>query len=69
VTIRRVGPGDKPVNPRKSEILTTLMSTALKAVIMSLGLIFELFNQECLGYFPVALKNKMLFFFLEKNSF
>lgn len=39
---RLVGPGDRPVNPRKSEILTTLKVTVLKAAVKSAGLVFEL---------------------------
>ena len=38
---RLLGSGDRPVNPRKSEVLTTLKVTILKTVVKPLGLVLS----------------------------
>lgn len=39
---RLVDPGDRPVNARKSEVLTTRKVTLHKAAVKFLGVVFEL---------------------------
>ena len=59
---RLLGSGDRPVNPRKSEVLTTLKVTILKTVVKPLGLVLS----PTLCFFLFVF---LFFFFLKRTHF
>lgn len=58
-----LGSGDRPVNPRKSEVLTTLKVTILKTVVKPLGLVLS--PTLCFGFFVCVFS----FFFKKRTHF